>query len=84
VRPEGLGELEKIHLIGKRSRDLPVCSLVPQPLRYRVPPHCIDNRRYLMSNKYERMVAYGEQEWTREEAAVVYLNMYSGGISERE
>jgi hypothetical protein len=37
VRPEGLGKLEKIYLIGTRSLDLPVCSLVPQPLRYRVP-----------------------------------------------
>jgi hypothetical protein len=24
--------------IGNRSRDLPVCSEVPQPLRHRVPP----------------------------------------------
>jgi hypothetical protein len=24
--------------IGNRSRDLPVCSSVPQPLRHRVPP----------------------------------------------
>jgi hypothetical protein len=24
--------------IGNRSRDLPVCSAVPQPLRHRVPP----------------------------------------------
>jgi hypothetical protein len=30
VRPEGLGELEKIHLIETRSRDLPACSLVPK------------------------------------------------------
>jgi hypothetical protein len=38
VRPEGLGKSEKkIHLIGTRSRDLPVCSIVSQPLRYRVP-----------------------------------------------
>jgi hypothetical protein len=37
VRLEGLGKLEKIHLIGKPSRGLPVCSLVPQTLRYRVP-----------------------------------------------
>jgi hypothetical protein len=36
VRPEGLGKLEKIHLIGKRSRYLPFCSIVP----YRVPPCC--------------------------------------------
>jgi hypothetical protein len=33
----GLGKLEKIHLIRKRSRDLPACSIVPQPPRYRVP-----------------------------------------------
>jgi hypothetical protein len=25
--------------IGNRSRDLPVCSAVPQPLRHRFPPH---------------------------------------------
>jgi hypothetical protein len=29
VRPEGLGKLEKIHLIGTRSRDLPACSIAP-------------------------------------------------------
>jgi hypothetical protein len=30
VRPEGLGELEKlIHLIGSRTSDLPACSIVP-------------------------------------------------------
>jgi hypothetical protein len=29
VRPEGLGKLEKIHLIGTRFRDLPACSIVP-------------------------------------------------------
>jgi hypothetical protein len=38
VRPEVLGKLEKIHLIGTRSRDLPACSIVPYPLRYRLPP----------------------------------------------
>jgi hypothetical protein len=41
VRPEGLSKLEKIHLIGTRSPDLPVCSIVSQPLRYRVPPTII-------------------------------------------
>jgi hypothetical protein len=35
VRPEGL--FEKIHLIGTRSRNLPACSVVPCPIRYRVP-----------------------------------------------
>jgi hypothetical protein len=38
VRPGGLGKFKKIHPIGTRSRDLPACSIVPQPLRYRVPP----------------------------------------------
>jgi hypothetical protein len=28
VQPEGLGKLEKIHLIGTRSHDLLVCSIV--------------------------------------------------------
>jgi hypothetical protein len=31
MRLEGLGKLKKkIHLIGTRTRDLPVCSIVPQ------------------------------------------------------
>jgi hypothetical protein len=36
MRPEGLGKF-KNHLIGYRTRDLPICSIVAQPLRYRVP-----------------------------------------------
>jgi hypothetical protein len=31
VRLEGLGQLKKVHLMGTRTRDLPVCSIVPQP-----------------------------------------------------
>jgi hypothetical protein len=31
VRLEGLGKLKRIHLIGTRTRDLPACSIVPQP-----------------------------------------------------
>jgi hypothetical protein len=32
VRLEGLGKLKKkIHLIGTRTRDLPACTIVPQP-----------------------------------------------------
>jgi hypothetical protein len=31
VRLEELGKLKKFHLIGTRTRDLPVCSIVPQP-----------------------------------------------------
>jgi hypothetical protein len=29
--------------IGNRSRDLPVCSAVPQPLRHRVPPEKVED-----------------------------------------
>jgi hypothetical protein len=39
VRPEGLGKLKKsIDLMGSRTDSLPACSIVPQPLRYRMPP----------------------------------------------
>jgi hypothetical protein len=39
VRPQGLGKLKTfIHLIGSRTRDVPVCSIVPQPQCYRVNP----------------------------------------------
>jgi hypothetical protein len=31
MRLEGLGQLKKIHLIGTWTRDLPACSIVPQP-----------------------------------------------------
>jgi hypothetical protein len=42
VRPEGLGKLKKLtELIGSRTRDLPACIIVPQPLRYGVPPRTL-------------------------------------------
>jgi hypothetical protein len=31
VRLEGLDQLKRIHLIGTRTRELPACSIVPQP-----------------------------------------------------
>jgi hypothetical protein len=35
---EGLGKLKKLNcLIGSRTHYLPSCSIVPQPLRYRLP-----------------------------------------------
>jgi hypothetical protein len=40
VRLEGLGKF-KNHLVGYRTRDLPVCSIVPQRLSYRVPPGAV-------------------------------------------
>jgi hypothetical protein len=42
VRPEGLCQWKKSSdTIGNRTRDLPVCSAVPQPLRHRVPPSAL-------------------------------------------
>jgi hypothetical protein len=38
MRLEGLGKLNKSDdIIGSQTRDLPACSIVHQPLRYRVP-----------------------------------------------
>jgi hypothetical protein len=40
VRPEGLCQWKKTSdTIGNRTRDLPVCTVVPQPLRHRVSHH---------------------------------------------
>jgi hypothetical protein len=38
VHPEGLSKLKKkiTYVIGFRTRDLPVCSIVPHQLRYRM------------------------------------------------
>jgi hypothetical protein len=48
VRPEGLGKLKKsIHFIGFRAPTLPDCSIVRQPLRYRMSP---ETRLYVIQN----------------------------------
>jgi hypothetical protein len=45
MRPEGLGKLKKKnHLTGSQTHDLPACSIVSQPLRYRVPG--LETREY--------------------------------------
>jgi hypothetical protein len=45
VRPERSGKLKEKKLIWYRRRDFLVCSMVPKPLRYRVPIliHIIDD-----------------------------------------
>jgi hypothetical protein len=53
VRPEGIGQLKEIHLIGVRSRELPSCSIVPQPTTLPRAPKI--NRHEL---KYEKLSAY--------------------------
>jgi hypothetical protein len=48
VRLEGLGKLKKkknFHLMGSRTRDLSACSIIPLPLRSRLPP--LKNTHYV-------------------------------------
>jgi hypothetical protein len=50
VWPEGLCKLkELIHFIGSRTRDLPACSIVPEPLRYHVPPVTQNRQRQMLT-----------------------------------
>jgi hypothetical protein len=50
---EGLGKLKKkVHLIRTRTRDLPACSVVPQPtMRPRGPPTNNDKKMRLLLMK---------------------------------
>jgi hypothetical protein len=53
VRLEGLGQLKKkIYLVGTRTRDLPVCSAVPQPTT--LPRTILD--RYITKTKFARQI----------------------------
>jgi hypothetical protein len=54
VRLEGLGQLKKIHLIGTRSRDLPDCSIVPQPTTLPRAPLCVVQKSIIMSVMHHR------------------------------
>jgi hypothetical protein len=45
MRLGGLGKLRRIHLIGTRTRDLPACSIVPQPTTL----PCAPNNKYVCS-----------------------------------
>jgi hypothetical protein len=58
VWPEGLGKFEEIHLIGTRSRDLPACSTVPQPLRYRVPPNYNNKIIIIITTRYVKCLRH--------------------------
>jgi hypothetical protein len=49
--PKGLNKLKKfIHVIGNRTRDLPACSIVPQPTT--LPPSDINTRRIYFFSKF--------------------------------
>jgi hypothetical protein len=42
--PEGISNWNRfIYLIWSRTRDLPACIIVPEPVRYSLPPHCHRN-----------------------------------------
>jgi hypothetical protein len=49
--------------IGNRSRDLPVCSAVPQPLRHRVPP--------TVEVTDDKMISWNGYKWRLERAVQV-------------
>jgi hypothetical protein len=54
VRPEGLCLMKNSNnTIGNRSRNLPVCSALPQPLRHRVPPHILKHFFKIMKDIYD-------------------------------
>jgi hypothetical protein len=51
---ERIRYIEKfIHLIVSRTRDLLACGIAPQPLRYHVPHHSIDNQIKLKIRHYK-------------------------------
>jgi hypothetical protein len=53
VRLEGLGQLKKIYLIGTLTRDLPACSIVPQPITL---PRAPKFQRVVVKNKINKNV----------------------------
>jgi hypothetical protein len=53
---EGLGRLKKIHLIETRTRDLPACSIVPQPTDIIVVP-CFMNSTNSTPVLFQKTVA---------------------------
>jgi hypothetical protein len=66
VRLEGLGKLEKfIHLIGNRTHDLPVCSVVPQPTTLlRAPAFTVNARNIVWQCVVLISVPYGALDLT--------------------
>jgi hypothetical protein len=56
VRLEGLRQLKKIHLIVTRTRDLPVCSIVPQPTTLQRAPRRYKAKREVISMQCNRLL----------------------------
>jgi hypothetical protein len=74
MRPEGLGKLGKIHLIGTQTRDLPACSIVPWPLRYRVPPKFVSSFHKHTRNKLWTLFSKKQSFCNSLQALVVSIN----------
>jgi hypothetical protein len=60
-------------IIGNRSRDLPVCSTVPQPLCHRVPPlpTCTSRNLWSRNVAVSALTPLGHLDWL---AVLVYFN----------
>jgi hypothetical protein len=67
VRLKRLGKLKKITLIGTRTRDLPACSMVPQPTTLpRVPVIIyIHTHRFIVSKWLHKLTQVGYADQTR-------------------
>jgi hypothetical protein len=56
MRLEGFGQLKEIHLIGTRTRDLPDCSIGPQPTTLPRAQHEMDTNLYFNANSDFRII----------------------------
>jgi hypothetical protein len=87
ARPQGLGKLVEFnYLIRSRTRDLPACNIVLQPLRYRALPlrygHCGEN---LNSNwrfrSREEFVVENERDFRRQNDVVrIHLEIWGNKL----
>jgi hypothetical protein len=66
MRLEGLGKLKRSHLIGTQSRDLPACSIVPQPTTLPRAPQLIRSMRVRDKNGNRNFRGHFNQDFTGE------------------
>jgi hypothetical protein len=87
VRLEGLSQLKKIHFTGTQTRDLPACSILPQPTTVpRVTKSC--NVRDNYTKAYEcaavvtlcvRFYASFSAMYAQEDGGLVHMGQVSCG-----
>jgi hypothetical protein len=82
MRLEGLSQLKKIHLIGTRSRDLPACSIVPQPTRL---PRAPIRRCEFCIKMDSRDLGCRDEKWFRTptNGAFLWSQWWTFGLSNR-